>query len=257
MRRLIAVLLLCGAATCAAQTEYLRPTADATTTDVTAGDCGTTGTNYASSSMSGVYASKSGAGPSGTANTMSGSGGTSNPLITYQARIFTAWQSTSQTYTALTINLSTGCAITTNGYGGYCGASYSTNGGSTWTSFYQYHQMGGGTDPQATHTATITGTALGSVQVRVCAKGVGGLGDTADTATASVYDIWSTGTYSASGGKDGGTFDDGAIRWPRGGLPWAERRVYFKRTYRYVDPASMEKFTVSGRKPRRITTVAK
>lgn len=113
-------------------------------------------------------------------------------------RVFTTWQTTTNTYSVLTLSGSFKCSVIDGGgsNGGGCGAAYSTDGGSTWTQMYTYFNPDTGGDAQTTYTATITGTALSGVQIGICATafGVDGQGD--QTATITTYDIWTTGTTS-------------------------------------------------------------
>lgn len=180
-------LMLCGPAWTA--TEYLRPSADANTTATST--CDASGNHDTSSSMSAVYSGKSGAGPIGSSASISDTGTT---VTRYEARVFSIWQSSSQTYTALTLNLSVGCTTTdSEGAGGACGAAYSTNSGSTWTNAYSFISEGG-SDSKHTVTVTITGATLSNVEVETCARGYSD-GDSGDSATLTVYDIWTAGTY--------------------------------------------------------------
>ena len=195
MKRIIAALALSAATLCIAQsTEYLRPTADASTTDA---DCG--GSNVASATMYTVYTGKSGTGPTGSSALIDTVGAYNTQK--FKARLFHAWQSTSNTYSALTISVSVQCSTFSDSYGGKCAASYSTNGGSSWINFYSYNGDGSGpSDTKHTVTATITGTALSSVQVKVCSLGYSGDGTSGDgqgEGQITIYDIWTTGTYGA------------------------------------------------------------
>lgn len=194
MKKIFAALLLCTASLAWSSTETLRPTADATTTVDT--DCftNTAGTNSASSSMSTVYSGKSGVGPTGASASLTGSGTKTDH---YVARVFNTWQSSSQSYSALTLNLSVNC-VTNAGklLGGSCGASYSTDG-TTYTNAYYFTSNTGGSDAQHTITITITGATLSNVKVRTCARGYSD-GSESDSGTINVYDIWTAGTYSAS-----------------------------------------------------------
>jgi hypothetical protein len=151
--------------------EYLRPTADAGSTAV-CGDIG--GTSYATS-MSAVYTSKSGAGPTGSGVNITGAS------FTEVGRKFTTWQTTVHSYSALTVYVS---SVSTNPsvYGNMC---YSIDGGSTWTNFASM------TSSQATHSSyTITGATLSNVQILITVANF-----TGGSASAQVYDIWTMGTY--------------------------------------------------------------
>jgi hypothetical protein len=194
MKKIFTAILLCVASAGWSATEYLRPSADATTTVGT--DCftNTAGTNTASSSMSAVYSGKSGAGPTGASASSTGSGST---VVQYVARVFNTWQSSSHSYSALTLNLSVNCVTTAlDLVGGACGASYSTDG-TTYTNAYYFTSNTGGSDAQHTITITITGATLSNVKVRTCARGYSD-GSEGDSGTINVYDIWTAGTYSAS-----------------------------------------------------------
>jgi hypothetical protein len=122
MKRLLTLcLLLCGLMLpheASAQIEYLRPTADATTTLTP----GCAGTNVAESSMSAVYTGKTGIGPTGSSFQMS-----ETTFGKFKADIFSSWASTSKTYSGLSVYVSAS-------YGGlgYGGVMYSINGGSSW-----------------------------------------------------------------------------------------------------------------------------
>lgn len=171
-------------------TEYLRPTADANSTS---SGCAT-GTDVTSSSMSAVYTGKSGAGPTGSSATNSTG---SQSATEYSARLFSSWQTTSKTYTALTINVSNACTITGAGIG-HCWILYSLNSGSTWTTLINPTS----TTSQVTSTASIsTSTALSNLQILVCSGTTTGGGSVTPTTTA--YDIWTAGTPTSKGNKYG------------------------------------------------------
>ena len=199
MKRLILILILAATSTASASTEYLRPTADATSSSsaLKSATCAGTATNQSSSSNSAVYTGKSGIGPTGSADGQSAT--TDSTTGFYKMRGFTTWQSTTNTYTALTVSISIKCATVNNdAVQARCGAAYSTNGGSAWTNLYTYASTSTGNDTQTTYTVTITGTALSSVQIGVCALvNADSLGDGL-TSTVTIYDIWTAGTYTGS-----------------------------------------------------------
>ena len=191
MKGLIAAILLCASSVCWGATEYLRPTADATSSSsaLKSATCAGTATNQSSSSNSAVYTGKSGIGPTGSSGGQSAT--TNSTTGFYTMRSFTTWQSTTNTYTALTVSISIKCATVNNdAVQARCGAAYSTDGGSSWTNLYTYASTSTGNDTQTTYTVTITGTALSSVQIGVCALvNADSLGN-GITSTVTTYDIW-------------------------------------------------------------------
>ena len=185
-------------------TEYLRPTSDADSTSsaLRSAACPGTYTDQASVSNSAVYSSKSGAFPEGTGGAQSVDGTTSHSI--YTMRVFSNWQTTANTYTALSINGSFACAISDTGdnVGGVCGAAYSTDGGSTWTNLYSVSSTTTHNNPQASYSASITGATLSNVQVGVCAVAKQTSSNSSE-ATLTTYDIATAGTVPSGGG--GGT----------------------------------------------------
>ena len=200
-KTILAALLLCAASvTCAQSVEYLRPTADtdSTNTALRTAACGASGTDIGSISNSGAYSGKSTAPPTGS-NVNQGTS-SSTTLSFYTMRVFSAWQTTSNTYSSLTVSLNSMCSISDTGddVGGRCGAAYSTNGGSTWISLYSYASLSTNSDSQAIHTATITGASLSNLQVGVCALAKLSPNNSSE-ATIYFNDIWTAGTYGSSG----------------------------------------------------------
>jgi hypothetical protein len=184
MRRIFAaVILLYVASASWASTEYLRPTADSF---YNAAPCNA-GTFIDDSPISGVYSGKSGAGPTGTANLLAGVYGSKQY---FSGEVYTAFQSATKTYTALTINIS--AATSHTGAAGVSSAYYSTNSGSSWTALYSTS----GTTSQTTYSASITGTAMSGVKVVICASS----GTSTSTVNNNVYDIWTAGTYGTTSG---------------------------------------------------------
>jgi hypothetical protein len=177
IKRLILACLLFTAPAWAA-TEYLRPTADANTTVSLAQCANTDGT----SSMAAVYTGKSGIGPTGSSATQTAS--TLNTSVHTTQRTFSTWQTTTNTYSALTVYVSSKYATTAGSGSGYL--YYSTDGGSNWA------VISNSTTSQATHSVIITGTALTSLQVITCSLAATSAGTTITT----IYDIWTAGTYT-------------------------------------------------------------
>ena len=195
------LLLLYGSISWAQSSyEYRRPATDADSTNNALGAAAcndNVGTNSGSSSNSAVYTGKTGPGPTGSIAAQ-GITNTTYPAK-YRTRVFTTWQAAGNSYSNLTINVNVKCAITDGGdnVGGLCGAAYSTDGGSTWTTIYSYGSESRGSDSPTTYTANITGTPLGGVQVGVCALAAGDYGGQGTGATITTYDIWTTGTVSS------------------------------------------------------------
>ena len=178
--------------------EYRRPTADANGASVALRTAACySGSSSSSSSNSAVYTGKSGAGPTGASATQTITN--SSTPSKYKIRVFTTWQSASTTYTNLTVSASLSCDITDNGdgVGGTCGAAYSTDNGSTWTTMWKYTLLSGNSTVQTTYTANITGTPLSGVQVGVCALAASDPGAQGTDVTITTYDVWTTGTTSS------------------------------------------------------------
>jgi hypothetical protein len=183
MRKILLFLLLSSVAF--AQ-DYRRPSADADA-NTTSYACGGTllGT---STSMSAVYSSKSGNGPTGSSSTITATSAGAASRV--NGRVFTGWSSP-YSYSALTLYISASCAGTNNHS---CSAEYSTNGGSTWQALAAIAAT-----TQTTYSVTLSPSlTFSNIQVVSCALGIyaGSVG----TGTTTVYDIWTTGTVGASTG---------------------------------------------------------
>lgn len=201
---ILAALLLCAAsAACAQSVEYLRPTADADSTNtalITALNIPGNTSNCGSQSLSVSYSGKTGAGPTGAYASETQSSGT-NPGC-YALRVLKTWQSATKTYTTLTLNVNTQCFISDSGdgVGGGCAVAYSLNSGTSWTALYNYFSSVTANDSQTTHTVTIpAGTTLSTVQIGVAAIASRDDGGAGNDATINVQDSWTAGTYGSSG----------------------------------------------------------
>ena len=178
IKRLILACLLFTAPAWAA-TEYLRPTADANTT-VSLAQCDSN--PGSTSSMAAVYTGKSGIGPTGSSATQTATTPGTSPYTSQ--RTFSTWQTTTNTYSALTVYVSSKYATTAGSGSGWL--YFSTDGGSSWGEYIN------STTSQATHSFVITGTALTSLQVITCSSA----NISAGTTTTTIYDIWTAGTYT-------------------------------------------------------------
>ncbi len=171
------ILLLCLSPCVQSQTvEYLRPTTD---TNTSTSACSTLGTNTASSSMSAAYSGKTGAGPTGSSASLdaSYSGG-----ARWAGRQFSTWQTSIYGgYAYLTVNLT----VSQLGSSPVSYACYSTNGGSTWTSFGNINV--GSTE--TTFTVAITGTVLSNLLVDLVT-----VAPFTGPKSTIVYDLWTSGT---------------------------------------------------------------
>ena len=166
--------------------EYLRPTADATTSNTALKNAlGFSGTALSSSSMSTVYAGKTGAPPTGASATqVANSIGTASR---YKMRVLSTLQAPSSACaTSATLQVSLSCSVSDTGdnTGGECAAAFSTNGGTTWSNLYSYPSYTTASDSQTTYSATITGATLSNVQIGVGAEGYTDTG----SATITAYD---------------------------------------------------------------------
>lgn len=196
MRKFIIAILLFAAWPAWAATQYLRPTADA---DTTTGPCAADNVYVASGSGSLTYSGKSGVGPTGTGySDYSVTGSFTNNR--YINRVFSTWATTSYTYTALTLNVSVAGSTSSNSNGGEYDMYYSTDTGSTWTPLIYVSGVGVNI-AQATSTVTITGATLSNLMVVACAIGYADSEGNPDSAEITVFDIWTTGTYSTGNAK--------------------------------------------------------
>ena len=187
MKKIFTAILLCVASAGWCATEYLRPTANSTA----AASSACYGTYAASSSMSAVYASKTGTGPTGSSASLIANGASSSPP--YEDRFFTAWATPTKSYTSLTLYVSAACTLGT-AFTGDCVIFYSVNSGSTFISLFDAENIN---TSQATYSAVITGATLSNVQILACSNGGVGTISTG-RATTVIYDIWTAGTYSAA-----------------------------------------------------------
>lgn len=198
MRKIATAILLLAAWPAWAATEYLRPTSGVNQGAASGTQCDQGYTSKApTGTASTVYSGKSGIGPTGSGSTITLSTTTSTD---YQGdTLYSSFQTTSKSYSSLTLSI--------NGYDessyGDSLAYYSTDAGSTWVQF-----TWGST--QATQTVTVTGATISNLKVLFCynTSGSGSHGE------AFIQDIWTAGTYTASTGQDGGTFDDGRLIFP-------------------------------------------
>jgi hypothetical protein len=187
-----------------AGTYYQRPTSD--TDGGSFGVCHAnagTGPNYnASSSASAVYSGKSGLGPTGSSVDIGIVG--NDPFPDYLSRTFNTWQSEQPSPISLTLNVNTACNISDGGdnVGGSCFIFYSLNGGSTWTTLYTYSSTTTSGDAQTTHSATITGTSVSSVEVNICTVANRDDPGNGNAAEMTTFDIWTT-EVTANGGFPG------------------------------------------------------
>lgn len=184
-----------------AQTEILRPTADADGGANFALGC--VGQNLTSSPMPLAYDA---AGQS----TSSWQSTTGRSTARFQTRIFSTWAPSNHTYNALSLNL----ASSSDGYiamdsnGGQACAAYSTDAGNTWSSLI-CDDSGNGWTLQTT-TATLSASQnLNRLLVAVCTQGNKEVQGTTCRPPLNcdddiiVYDIWTSGTYSVPANSGG------------------------------------------------------
>jgi hypothetical protein len=195
MKLLLAVLLMCGSM--AAQ-EIRRPTVDLDGGAVALGCL--PGTNASSTSMPLSYDSAGLA----TSSTQ-GRGGSSSAAL-YSTRVFTAWQSTGNTYSSLTLSVSS-AGLGYDSMGGAVGSAclvYSTDSGASWTSIRCDAGPGW---LQVTDTITLSATQnLANLRVGVCTQGNKGVSKVEldpgfDEIT--IWDIWTSGATAAPSGGNG------------------------------------------------------
>lgn len=194
MRRAL-VLLLCTLAF-AQQQEILRPTSDIDPGKLTNLGCSTIG-NVASSTMKLSYDA---AGlTTGSSLQVSGDSNASHS----STRSFLNWQSTSNAYSALTLNIN--AQFSGSGSGTGC-VKYSIDGGSTYTTAHCDSANG---FARQTYTFTLSATQNLS-KLRVSACGFGGKGnahaeiDPGDE-EITIYDIWTSGTNPSPASGNGST----------------------------------------------------
>lgn len=187
-RFIFAILLL--ASTAFAQ-EIKRPSAEGD--GGTAVKCGFFGTSLASAGMSLAYDA---AGQS-TSSALAVSGSINTTF--YRSRTFSAWQTTGNTYSALTLSINSQETETSpSGSTGSGTLQYSTNGGSTWTTLIS------GNWARTTSTVTLSaGQDLSKLKIAACVQSTAG-GDTrGPNENVTIFDIWTTGTTNAAGGGVG------------------------------------------------------
>jgi hypothetical protein len=188
--RFLIFLLL--SASCFAQ-EILRPTTDANS----AASIGCLGVVDTSTAMPSSYDA---AGiPTGSTQT------DTNATRAHQAgRKFLTWQTTSNTYSALTLNINTASVgwLASGGAGNAC-LAYSVNNGSTWTNVIC--DTGGSGWPQQTFSISLSASQnLSFLQVAACAQG-GAIGGGSGSDSVTIFDIWTIGTTSGQGPGNGST----------------------------------------------------
>lgn len=188
MRKLLIAVILCGL--CNAQ-EIRRPTTDS---DGGANlSLGCLGSNEASSSMSLAY-DAAGLSTSSTSDTS----GTPTTKL-YRTRIFSAWQTTGNAYSALNLNInssSPGWQAIGLGQGQAC-IAYSINLGASWTSVRC--DTGTGWSQQTDVISLSAAQDLSRLRVGVCTQGnKGNAFISPGEDELSVFDIWTSGTVSGS-----------------------------------------------------------
>lgn len=198
-RALLLIVCVLSVSLLAQTNDYKRPTADVSSvTPFSAGnDIACMASNgsdgfVASPAMTPVYSGKSGTGPTGSSSTQAPGNGQ-----TFERR-FTTWQSAVGSYTALTLNISMACTQVNGTDPYFCGASYSTNNGSTWNAFSSDSVMSsGGAWGQQTFSATLSPSQnLSTVQVAVCSASSDGGDGTFGVGDSVVQDIWTNGTLT-------------------------------------------------------------
>ena len=171
--------------------EIKRPSADANTSS--SAIC-TTGSNIANTTPM-PFAYDAGTPPTASQSSLSMRSAASPGNTRWTGRVFTSWAAATATYTALSININFACADSSAGNGA-CGAEYSTNSGSSWTSLAS---VGDGTG-QTTYSAALSSSQnLTTVQVRVCAASTyDSINGVPTTGTIAVWDMWTSGTLTAA-----------------------------------------------------------
>lgn len=181
--------------------EIKRPTAEADAGAVAAFGC--SGTNSASGTMPNFYDASG----QSTSSSLTGAGSTTTTF--YKTRKFTSWQTTGNTYSALTLNVNVSTASGGVG-GGLMGIVYSTNSGGSWTSITSASDF-----TQQTFTVSLSAAQdLSTLQVGVCVEGESGGGVLGDFGSETVtgFDIWTSGTTSGGGGGAGSGNGTGKAR---------------------------------------------
>lgn len=193
MPHILRLILIIGlSASCFAQ-ELLRPT-----TDSDAGNNLTLGCNGTNQGSSSLPLGRDNAGITTSSNLLAT--GTKTSTF-FKTRFFSAWQTTPNGYTALTLNVNWSASeLSPSGNSGQACTSYSLNNGGTYTSI---GCTGGGNQTQKTSSVNIDPTTpLGSIRVAVCVKAAAGLFTSGNSDNITVFDVWTVGTLS--GGQGGG-----------------------------------------------------
>lgn len=116
------------------------------------------------------------------------------------SRTYYGWSSTSNTYTALTLNINSSAAANLADLAGEACIAYSLNGGGTWTVI----RCTTASWAQTTDTVTLSTTqSLSSIEVGVCMLRVATSGALISSAQVTVYDIWTSGTTTAAPAGNG------------------------------------------------------
>lgn len=180
MKHALALLLL--VASSMAQ-EIKRPTADSDPGASIAYGC--SGTNVASTSLPNAYDA------AGLTTSSTETAFASTTQNRYKNRKLSSWQSTGNSYSALTLNINSS-SPGFSGSGGNACVKYSTDGGGTWTSVHCSFNSWA----QSTSTISLSASQdLSKLQVSAC---VSGEADTLAPGNDSVtlYDVWTAGTIS-------------------------------------------------------------
>ncbi len=194
MRRILFLVLLCSSLAIAQ--EIKRPTADVDDSSDALCSQNFDGSAHpgaiyvASSAMPNAYDTTNPP-PNATSSVQTLSDSTS--AFKYSARTFQTWQ-TGSTYASLTVNVSWSCSLTlSTGGAGACAVAYYD--GSAWTTLLKTWSA----RAQTTDTVTITPTqALSTLKFRVCTHVGDEIAGGTNTATATVWDIWTSGVLASA-----------------------------------------------------------
>lgn len=160
--RTVAILAIIGVMASAQTVETRRPTAQAA--DTTFSWCSSGGTNIVFSGMPNFFDS---AGLSTSSNIdVNPSQGT----WWMQGR-FTNWQAPTAAYSSLSLKVNTSCQVFASGPvgRGQCTVEYSTNGGSSWTTIYDFSSTFSDLRPQGTDSVILPANQdLSQLVVRAC-----------------------------------------------------------------------------------------
>ncbi len=194
MRRILLLVLLCSSLAIAQ--EIKRPTADVD--DASQTGCGLTGwgtaTNQASAAMTNAYDTTNPP-PNGTSSNLLATTTGSPPPRVWTVRSFQTWQ-TGSTYASLTVNVNWSCSVVgTNSPLDSCTVAYYD--GTSWTTILQTFAA----RARTTDSATISPTQnLSTLKIKVCSTAGSENGAATGTfsATAAVYDIWTSGVLASA-----------------------------------------------------------